>query len=73
MFRVCRAVLSVRCSLVVTCWERANRLAYVMFSCVFVAFLCGHRPGSGVVLDCIDFLSLPSSLILFVSCARSTD
>ena len=27
----------------VTCWERANLLAllYVMFSCVFVTFLCG--------------------------------
>ena len=27
MFRVCHAVLSVNCSLVVTCWERANHLA----------------------------------------------
>ena len=27
----------------VTCWERANLLAllYVIFSCVFVTFLCG--------------------------------
>ena len=42
MFRV-HAVMSVYCSLVVTCWERANLLAllYVMFSCVFVTFLCG--------------------------------
>ena len=32
---VCQA-LSVHCTLVVTCWERANLLAllYVMFSCV---------------------------------------
>ena len=39
-FRVCCAFLSVHCSLVVTCWERANLLAlwYVMFSCVFVTF-----------------------------------
>ena len=31
-----RTALSVPCSLVVTCWERANLLAllYVMFSCV---------------------------------------
>ena len=43
MFRVCHAVMSVPCSLVVTCWERANLLAllYVMFSCVFVTFPCG--------------------------------
>ena len=40
MFRVCHAVLSVHCSLVVTCWERANLLALfcVMFSCVSAAF-----------------------------------
>ena len=43
MFRICHAVLSVHCSLVVTCWERANLLAhlYVMFSCAFVTFPCG--------------------------------
>ena len=43
MFRVCHALLSVHCSLVVTCWERVNFLAllYVMFSCVFVTFPCG--------------------------------
>ena len=38
MFCVCHAVLSVHCSLVVTCWERANLLALlsVMLSCLFV-------------------------------------
>ena len=43
MFRVCHAFLSVHCSLVITCWERANLLAllYVMFSCVIVTFPCG--------------------------------
>ena len=43
MFRVCHAFLPVHCSLVVTCWERANLLAllYVMFSCVFVTVPCG--------------------------------
>ena len=43
LFRVCHAFLSIHCSLVVTCKERANLLAllYVMFSCVFVTFLCG--------------------------------
>ena len=35
-FRACHAFLSVHCSLVVICWERANLLAllYVMFYCV---------------------------------------
>ena len=37
---VCHTVLSVPCSLVVSCWERADLLALlcVMFSCVFVTF-----------------------------------
>ena len=36
-------VLSVHCSLVVICWERADLVAllYVMFYCVFVTFPCG--------------------------------
>ena len=43
VFHVCQAVLSVPCSLVVTCWERADLLAllYVMFSCVFVTLPYG--------------------------------
>ena len=43
MFRVCHAFLSVHCSLVVTCWERADLLArlYVKLSCVLVTFQCG--------------------------------
>ena len=43
MFRVCRAVLSLHFSLVVTCCERAILLAalYALFSCVFVTFPCG--------------------------------
>ena len=43
MLHVCHAFLSVHCSLVVTCWEKAGILAllYVMFSCVFVAFPYG--------------------------------
>ena len=38
MFHVCHAVLPVNCSLVVTCWERADLLAlmFVMVYCVFV-------------------------------------
>ena len=64
-------VMCVHCSLVVTCWERANFLAllYVRFLCFF------HFPiwclGSVVVLDCIDswsvwFLMFAFFLALFV-------
>ena len=37
---VCHTVLSVPCSLVNTCWEKADLLAlfYMMFYCVFVTF-----------------------------------
>ena len=40
---VCHAFLSVQCSIVVTCWERANLLALlcVIFLCVFVTLSCG--------------------------------
>ena len=43
VYHVCHAVLSVHCSLVVNCWERADLLAllYRMFSCVFVTYLYG--------------------------------
>ena len=52
---VCHTVLSVPCSLVVTCLEGAYILAilYVMFSCV-LCHLPIWYPGSDVVLDCID-------------------
>ena len=41
-FRVCSGFLSVLCSHVVICWEKAGLLALlcVMFSCVFVTFPC---------------------------------
>ena len=40
---LCHTVLSVCCSLVVTCWERPEFLAllFVMFSCDFVTFSFG--------------------------------
>ena len=43
MFRVWHALLSVHCSLVVTCWEMAYLLAllYVMGFCVIVTFPFG--------------------------------
>ena len=42
MFLVCHVFLFFNCSLVVTCWERADlsALLYVMFHCVFVTFPC---------------------------------
>ena len=47
----CHAVLSDPCSLVATCWERADLCApfYMMFSCVFLGSSC-------VVFNCIRFL-----------------
>ena len=61
VINVCRAVLSVPCSLVVTCWDRADLLAllYLMFL-VFCHFPLWW-PGSGVIIDCIDSLLLLSS------------
>ena len=43
MFRVCHVFMYVHCSLVVTCWERANFLALfsVMFYCGYVTFPYG--------------------------------
>ena len=63
---VCHVFASVHCSLVVTCWERANLLTILclVFYCGFVTFPV--VPGSGVVLDCIGFdLCL---LTYFVAC-----
>ena len=53
VFRVCHVFLSVRRSLVTSCWERADLLALlcVMFYCEIVTFLCGVL--GQVVLDCI--------------------
>ena len=63
IFRVCHAVLSVRCSIVVTSWERAEPLAllYVMFSCVFVTFPCGVF---GQVWYLIIIVSIPDLCLL---------
>ena len=50
---VCHAFASVYCCSVVTCWERADRMALV---CDFKLCFCHFPmlyPGSGVVLDCI--------------------
>ena len=47
---LCHTVMSVSCCLVVTCWERADLLAflYVMFSWFFCHFPI-QCPGSGVL------------------------
>ena len=54
LFRVSHTFLSVHCSLMVTCWERADLLALLceMFFCVFVTF--PYDVLGTVVLDCID-------------------
>ena len=59
-------MISVSCSVVVTCWERADRLAFLYVRCSFVLVTSpfGVLAGSGVVLDHIDSRSLPSSLLL---------
>ena len=55
--------LSVHCSPVVTCWERSGLFAllYVIFSCVFITFLCGVL-GRMWLLNIVDSWYLPSSL-----------
>ena len=54
VFHVCHAVMSVPCSLVVTCWEKADLLSllFKMFSCVFVTF--PYDVLGSVWYDCID-------------------
>ena len=50
VFCLCHTVLSVSCSLVVTCWERPDlltRLYVIFFSC---DLWCSE---SGAILDCI--------------------
>ena len=40
--------------LLVTCWERADRLAHVFWCLTVTLSLSNWYPGSGVVLECID-------------------
>ena len=58
---LCYTVLSLPCSLDVTCWERAELLSfcymYMMFLFVFAIF------SYGVVIDCINSKNLPSFLL----------
>ena len=49
MFCVCHAFLSVHCSLVVTCLERANLLAYLCVMFIPPAnFVCSYTPANFV-------------------------
>ena len=50
---------SVRCCLVVTCWERADHLALVCDVKLCICHFSMCYLGSDVVLDCIDSWSLP--------------
>ena len=65
MFRVCHAFLSVYCSHMVACWERADPLAllYVMFYCVFVTFPCGALDQASCLIVSIPDLCLVSDLV----------
>ena len=55
MLRVYHAFLSVHCSLVVTCWKRANLFALLcVIFLLFVLHFLLWFPKSDVVRDCID-------------------
>ena len=57
---MCCAVLSVPCSLVVTCWERADLLAVVLVVfCHFPLCVLVHIKIKGEVLRCKTGLSPP--------------
>ena len=56
---------SVYMCFVVTCWERADLLALVLW-CLIVNLSLSHwYPGSGLVLDCIDSWSLHPYLLSY--------
>ena len=63
MIHVCLwyAVLSISCSLVITCWERADFLALlcIVFSCVFVTFPYGVLGQVWYLIVSIPDLCLP--------------
>ena len=61
-FRVCHPVVSVPCSLMVTCWERVGSLVCDV-SCVFVTFLCGVLGQMWYLIVLIpDLCFLPTSI-----------
>ena len=61
MFRVCHALLPFYCSLVVTCWERADIIGSLV--CDVLLCFCHFPmwcPGLGVVL----YLSIPDLCLI---------
>ena len=68
LFRVCLVFFSVHCSLVVTCWERADLLdlLYWLFycTCIIVTFPCGIL---GQVW-CVIVLILDHCLLSYFKC-----
>ena len=87
VIRLCYAVLSVPCNLVITCWEKADLLALlcVVFSCVFVTFpygvprqvwyLIGSTPGPKVIkLESILKLKIkPNDWLIAGTCPQSAN
>ena len=69
---VCHAFAPVHCCLVITCWERADLLALVCGVLLCFCYYPMWYPGPGLVLDCIDSLSLSpfllSSRVYFMVC-----
>ena len=55
LYCVCHAFASADCCLVVTCWERADLLSLVFGVELCVCYFPIWYPGSGVVLNCIDY------------------
>ena len=67
-FIVCvSCFLSVYCSLVVTCWERAGLLALlcVLFNCAFITSPCGFLRQVWCLIVLIPDLCLLSFLLIF--------
>ena len=65
MFRVCLVFLSVRCNLVITCWEMADLLALVCdVYCVLVTLPCGVLGQVWCIIVSISDLCLLSYLLI---------
>ena len=70
LYWVCHAFASADCCLVVTCWESSDLLSIVFGVELCVCYFPIWYPGSGVVLNCIDYWSLPPFLLSY--CMHST-
>ena len=64
---LCHIVLSVSCSLAVTCWKGLTSWLSCMWRFVIFCHLSIRCPGSGVLLGCIVSWSLPSFLLCWVA------